>query len=168
MIDYEKMHSGIVTDIRNLQTLQEGRLTFRQAHETYGGTMALSSLLQALEEGKFNADPTPVKDIKVKTQNIVRRNDPETSFNAAVSQTSEKRQRMYSLIHSYLNQGSLTDEELVGVLNSGRNPEFSPSGIRSRRAELVKAGWVRDSGLQATSRAGHPTTVWEIVPHKKN
>lgn len=138
-----------------------------------GGMNFLTFLEADVKAGHLNADvpePTPVKDIKVKTQNIVRRNDPETSFKAAISQTSEKRQRIYELIHLDLRQESrgMTDDQLTDTIVRIQGHKFSPSGIRTRRSEMVKAGWVRDSGKTRDSFAGHPATVWELVPQKKN
>ena len=39
----------------------------------------------------------------------------------------------------------------------------SASGIRTRRSELVHAGYVRDSGHRATLPTGRKAIVWEIT-----
>jgi hypothetical protein len=60
--------------------------------------------------------------------------------------------------------GPSTDEHLVAVYRG--SPEVlrqSPSGIRSRRAELVRDGWVRDSGRRECTLAGRAAVVWEVA-----
>jgi len=56
--------------------------------------------------------------------------------------------------------GPLTDEQIaerhdMQVLK----PKASPSGLRSRRAELVKLGFVESAGLGKT-QSGRPCNKW--------
>lgn len=161
MLDYDKTHDWIVQNIRSCQTAQEQKLTFRQTHELNGATHALSTLLHALEQGEFNADPTPIKDIKVRTQNLVRAKDLETSWDAAIQQTGWKRQELYIKIMSGLRgMGPATDEMLADYMKTAwPSYKFSPSGLRTRRSELVKAGWVEAAGKRKL-RNGNQATVW--------
>lgn len=96
---------------------------------------------------------TPVKPAWM----LVRRNDPETSWEAALSISSDKSARIYRNIMYVLNRAPHTDEELITVLIGFK---FTPSGIRSRRNELVETGWVYNTGYKRNTRAGHPAIVW--------
>lgn len=94
----------------------------------------------------------------------VRRHDPHTSLEAALSQTKESAQILYGLIWQYLSEKPMTDEELVSELT---RPEvavrYSPSGIRSRRAELTDAGWVADTGHSRLTKAHRKAVIWSAV-----
>ena len=39
----------------------------------------------------------------------------------------------------------------------------SPSGLRSRLAELVRAGWVHDTGERATMSTGRRAIIWDVT-----
>jgi len=43
-------------------------------------------------------------------------------------------------------------------------PDLTDSSIRTRRAELVTLGRLRDSGRTTTTQRGGETTVWELAP----
>jgi hypothetical protein len=58
-----------------------------------------------------------------------------------------------------LQQRPRTDEELVACLSG----QMSASGARTRRAELVRAGLVRDSGHRRRGVTGRRVTVWAAV-----
>lgn len=53
----------------------------------------------------------------------------------------------------------LTDED--GVFMS--NPRLAPSTYRTRRSELVRMGWLRDSGRTRTLESGGQGVVWELT-----
>jgi len=53
-----------------------------------------------------------------------------------------------------------TDEELAAVL------DMNPSTLRPRRIELVRQGWVKDSGRTRKTRSGRSATVWIAVEAK--
>ena len=88
-----------------------------------------------------------------------RRTDPSTSHQAAASvhKTNETHQRILSLLLSR----DLTDEEIAAEWERCYpDVPASPSGLRSRRAELVSAGIVFDSGGRRKTASGRATAVW--------
>ena len=91
-----------------------------------------------------------------------RKTDPGTSFIAArsVQNISPTQQGILNLLIE-----GMTDESLVnvytGLAKGGYVPMASESGIRSRRAELVKQGLVVDTGERATMTTGRLATVWK-------
>jgi hypothetical protein len=123
----------------------------------------LDTLLAATAP-KSHRDPKPREPRK-----LVRRNDPDTSWEAAISASSKNFKALYTDILRVLQQVSshltgLTDEQLVSILTKTLGRSYSPSGVRTRRSELVDAGWVRDSGARHPTQSGKPAIVWEFVP----
>lgn len=117
-----------------------------------------------LKDFEYVPPQTPMKDISKTVKEIVRRRDPGTSWEAAWSIASEKRQLLFRQIYAVLTTyGPMTDDEIRAEFER-RNLAHSASGLRTRRAELVEAGWVRDSGERRLSANGHPATVWEALP----
>ena len=90
-----------------------------------------------------------------------RATDPDTSHAAAasVNRVSETHQAIYTLI---LHHGPITDEALLPLLHKTFSL-VSPSGARSRRAELVKMGRVRNTGNTAILESGRQATLWAAV-----
>jgi hypothetical protein len=87
-----------------------------------------------------------------------RASDPETSHDAAQSISDISGDQQFIL--EWLNfLGPCTDEELLNSLPSER----SPSGVRTRRSELVAMNLVRDSGKRRKTRSGRNAIVWEAV-----
>lgn len=91
--------------------------------------------------------------------------DPATSHRAArsvdgISETHERILRIFSDCYE------LTDEHLATEwLTYGTHlgwPPISPSGLRSRRSELVTLGKLRDSGRRSITRSGRSTIIWEL------
>ena len=95
---------------------------------------------------------------------LVRRRDRGTSWEAAMRQTNGKRaelqRRIYAVLGIHAPDG-LTHEQLLDVLANYR-PAPTPSGVRTRTAELVNAGWVVADGKRR-GRSGSPMTVWRIA-----
>jgi hypothetical protein len=90
-----------------------------------------------------------------------RRTDPETSKAAAdrVSGIRESQQYILGLFRKF---GPMTDERLVlRVADQGPHVRFSPSGIRTRRSELVTLGLVKFTGRRETISTGREARVWE-------
>ena len=89
-----------------------------------------------------------------------RRTDPETSHEAAASieGLTARRQAVLEVLRRY---GPLTDEELVGIYEEKRVlPPQSPSGIRTRRNELVRAGLVEATDILRTTVSGRRAKTW--------
>lgn len=54
--------------------------------------------------------------------------------------------------------GGLTDEKIQDRL------EIHGSSERPRRGELVRDGWVIDTGHRRDTRGGDPAIIWQYVP----
>lgn len=88
-----------------------------------------------------------------------RKNDPRTSHAAAESVEDVTVTQEYVL--RALRQPR-NDIQLVDAYRQyKRAPRASESGIRSRRAELVDAGLVVDSGKKVKTPSGRWSIVWE-------
>lgn len=91
-----------------------------------------------------------------------RTSDPFTSHEAAASVTN-----YVSVQHAILDVvsrwGPLTDEaiaERVAILPI----KTSPSGLRTRRKELVELGMLRANSRKARISTGRLSTRWELNP----
>lgn len=85
---------------------------------------------------------------------------PDLSVASAVAELPEKTKRLCQAIYLVLRaRGPLTDEELSALLTE-KNFEHTPSGLRSRRAELTAAAWLRDSGEKRPTKAGNLAVAW--------
>lgn len=92
-----------------------------------------------------------------------RATDPATSHLAAKTVNVTKGQQ--TVLYEFRLYGPMTDEQLIEALavrtTSCPEARLSDSGARSRRAELVAKGFLKDSGRRQTTRAGRQTIVWE-------
>lgn len=87
-----------------------------------------------------------------------RHTDPQTSHEAAASVTDLTATKLSIL--KALNHPR-TDVDLVSAYNNLKTaPITSESGIRSRRAELVAAGLVVDSGERVKLPSGRRAILW--------
>jgi hypothetical protein len=100
-----------------------------------------------------------------------RRGDPSTSWEAAASVTGIRESQREILAILRQTPDGMTDEALIAehvsrVRGHGAlaGKPMSVSGVRSRRAELVDMGLVRDSGRRSTTVAGRKTIIWEATP----
>jgi hypothetical protein len=127
--------------------------------------------LQSVVE-KFRARHEDViHDIKVPTAATIsppsaraRTTDPQTSHDAADRVNSEGSTEMKRHILEILRDGERSDEELQEAYEF-RHGEVSPSGLRSRRSELVKEDHLVEAspGKTATTRTGSSAIVWRLV-----
>lgn len=90
-----------------------------------------------------------------------RMSDPETSHKAAAKVVNLGRTRDWIL--AALRQGPKTDEQIDEYFRCFVAFWVSPSGLRSRRSELVKLGLVCDSGQRAKTQSGRESIVWRIA-----
>lgn len=89
-----------------------------------------------------------------------RRTDPDTSHAAArsVVELRPRQQAVLDVLRSYGR--ALTDEEIAERYDG---PQQSPSGLRTRRSELVSKGFARDSGERRPLASGRLAIAWEAV-----
>lgn len=84
--------------------------------------------------------------------------DPQTSHDAAASVTGIQTTQFYVWLHL---EKPMTDVELVDAYMADPHaPQASPSGIRSRRAELVEQGMVEATGDKVKLPSGRYANVW--------
>jgi hypothetical protein len=93
-----------------------------------------------------------------------RLTDPETSVLAALSVIGIK--PLQDVILKILEK-PMCDHELVREVNEwvryGFADRASESGIRTRRAELVKQGKVVDTGERGMTPSGRKTIIWAVA-----
>lgn len=96
---------------------------------------------------------------------LARTLDPATSHQAAQS-VINSRPTMQTII-DILRHGDASDEVIAyvynGLVEAGRAPQVSPSGLRSRRSELVTLGMVEDSGKRTTLMTNRRAIVWRLT-----
>jgi hypothetical protein len=91
---------------------------------------------------------------------FARLTDPETSHEAAQSVTNitplkaEILQRLAT---------PMTDADLFELLRTSSRLIVTESGVRSRRAELVHAGLVKDTGAREKLSTGRNAIVWGLA-----
>lgn len=91
-----------------------------------------------------------------------RTTDPATSHAAAASLSIEQlRSSQREVYDLFLLNGDMTDEQVADVAVI-RGVKQSPSGLRTRRKELVEGGMLEDSGRRAALRSGRSSIVWRI------
>lgn len=90
-----------------------------------------------------------------------RRTDPETSHEAAASVDPDKRTAIQENILRILRTYGPTSD--VGIWHYDPLHLGSPSGARTRRAELVAMGLVKDSGVRVVGPSGRKMIVWQAV-----
>lgn len=116
--------------------------------------------------GDVNGHPCARCDgigIVSKHRPVARRTDPETSWAAARSIPADQLRESQRAVLAMLRRfGPMTDEGIAEAL-AGTQYVISPSGARTRRSELVAAGYVRDSGKRVRLPSGRQSIVWEAV-----
>lgn len=88
-----------------------------------------------------------------------RRTDPETSHAAAAS--VKVRASQLAVLRFIEREGPMTDEHLVQTYDG--EPAQSPSGLRTRRKELVDQGLIEWTGELARMSTGRQARVWRKV-----
>lgn len=94
---------------------------------------------------------------------VARRGDPDTSWAAAASlDPNVLRESQRVVLRLLREDGPMDDEHLVSRLAG----VLSPSGARTRRAELVAKGLVYDTGQRVTLLSGRKAIVWSATAWK--
>lgn len=94
-----------------------------------------------------------------------RRTDPITSHEAAASIKSEElRRSQLAVLAMFQRFGPMHDVALVERYESNALglAKQSPSGIRTRRSELVVQGVLEDSGQKVVLESGRRAIVWRV------
>jgi len=105
----------------------------------------------------FESDPDQVSWMDAAYS---RDRDPETSHEAAASISPETlRQSQTDVLALFRKFGLMSDHKMMPFAAILRQ---SPSGLRTRRAELVKLGKLRWSGMYDTIN-GRKHRMWEVV-----
>lgn len=98
---------------------------------------------------------------------FARATDPTTSHEAAASVRGTTSKRAACLL-ALATLGPCTDEQLFDYYQQHGPahgwPMQSPSGLRTRRAELVREGVVRDSKMRSLTASGRRSILWECSP----
>lgn len=90
-----------------------------------------------------------------------RATDPATSHEAAASIQPKASTRIRDeILQAFSRYGPMTDEEIADHL-SWLNA--SPSGMRTRRAELVAAGLIEQHSADGRTSSGRRCAVWQLV-----
>lgn len=108
---------------------------------------------------RFDAENVPQSPARAK----VRKYDPDTSWEAALSVSNEHTAKLYALIYQLLSGAPMPDDHLYHMALQRADFPITPSGVRSRRSELVRAGWVVDGGGRVPLRTGRKAIAWEAV-----
>jgi hypothetical protein len=99
------------------------------------------------------------------TQAHARNTDPQTSHDAAASVRVTAGQRevleIFELLHRATDENVARKHEARCLLGTAY-ASLSPSGLRTRRSELVRLGKIRDSGVRWTMASGRKAVVWEV------
>ena len=95
-----------------------------------------------------------------------RNTDPETSHQAAKSLSVASVTDTQRAILKLLKRRSMNDEQLFDAFFQGAEngswKHASMSGVRSRRSELERLGWVKDVGITKT-RFGRAAILWGVA-----
>lgn len=90
-----------------------------------------------------------------------RNTDPQTSHDAAksVNEVTRTKKAILSLLRTHQSDMQLV-ANYIKLVSQNKAPKASESGIRSRRAELVKLGLVKDTGKRDLSASNRQMIVW--------
>lgn len=122
-----------------------------------GAILALEQVQKEVVAGRFSPSADPRRPARER----VRRADPETSKAAARSITADS-ELHHQIVGLLYRSVPLTDEEICTRLLA-QGIRCTPSGVRSRRSELVDAGIVKDSGQRGTTVAGRESIRWALA-----
>ena len=111
-----------------------------------------------------------VRDLRTATEAHARRGNPDISRAVARDLTpATLRKSQRAVLRCLQHAGPVTDEEMIREYDRLRErfgwPIQSPSGLRSRRAELATAAppLVKDTGKRRQISTSRLATVWECA-----
>lgn len=125
---------------------------------------AIPRVLPALSRALLTRVPIPSRPLSYRA--AARRTDPQTSHQAArsVNITSPAHQR---ILHIFTEHGPQSDQDLIyqwGLHTVTHDwDRISPSGLRSRRKELVDAGLIVASDRAGRTASGRACIVWRLA-----
>lgn len=111
-------------------------------------------------------EPADLLELCASGEAHARNTDPDTSHAAAASVTRDTRtETQRALVRLLRRYGPMTDAELAEryYLATKGQPACSPSGLRTRRSELVRDGFVVDTGKRRTLNSGRKAIVWGLA-----
>jgi hypothetical protein len=131
-------------------------------YERLPSPMRLSALSSFPENARIGEVRAMARWIHEQLEARARSTDPDTSHDAArsIGEMTEKRQAVLDIIRAI---GGGTDEDIIDAYRSSSAPMQSASGIRTRRAELVRCGLVEDSGMRRNRSSGRHAIVWRVT-----
>lgn len=91
-----------------------------------------------------------------------RNSDPATSH-AAAERVRDLNATQRLVLRVLADIGPSTDERLAAYWREHEITSISPSGLRTRRSELVDTGHVVDTGQLQLTDAGHSSIVWAVA-----
>ncbi len=95
---------------------------------------------------------------------VARRTDPQTSWDAARAVTGIRESQGSVLTILEWDGLPMSDEEIQrGLAIRFPGKRWSPSGVRTRRSELVALGLVEDSGQRGRTASGRGTILWQTT-----
>lgn len=98
---------------------------------------------------------------------VAKRDDPDTSWEAAASFSPEDLSRMQAMVLAYFRRvRRSSDPELRKAFGEGSDHSdrrFAYSTLQTRRCELVRRGLIRNSGEKTLNTRGKLVIVWELV-----
>lgn len=116
--------------------------------------------------------PSLFDDERLSDRAHARRGDPETSVAAAASISPAKlRESQAAVLRLYDGGVRLYDDALLDLyqheVDRRTAPPQSPSGLRTRRRELVDLGLLRDSNVRQMLPTGRSSILWERTPRQE-
>jgi hypothetical protein len=111
----------------------------------------------SVPKGKYNTQPCPARSLNPEKLRPAAQQHSPTSVKAA-DQVQRAVTGMLRAVLTHFGAASdgLTDDELIAGM--GR-----PNTVRPRRVDLVRLGYIRDSGRTRATASGRDAVVWTIT-----
>lgn len=92
-----------------------------------------------------------------------RATDPDTSHQAAAALTTERLRQSQAEVLALLREHGPMCDSVIAMQARRAGIRQSPSGLRTRRAELVALGSVGDSGKRVKLSTGRKSIIWTAL-----